>query len=100
MEAIELSRAPVAFTHANIHALRTSRSAAGASSRSSRSSVPRRDDLDYVVGSCPYISFGTPDFMVERIRRSERLGDTEVPLRIDEMGHDVHMRSIETFGKT
>jgi hypothetical protein len=59
----------------------------------------RRADLDYVVESAPYISFGTPDFMIERIKHLEQMGYTEVLLRIDGMGHEVHKRSIEMFGK-
>ncbi len=59
----------------------------------------RRDDLECVVASAPYISFGTPDFMIERIRRLQQMGYTEVLLRIDGMGHEVHMRSIELFGR-
>ncbi|MGH7268695.1 MAG: LLM class flavin-dependent oxidoreductase [Candidatus Rokuibacteriota bacterium] len=58
----------------------------------------RRDDLDFVVESAPYFMIGTPDYLVERLHRLEALGFTEALLRIDGMGHDVNMRSIEAFG--
>ena len=59
----------------------------------------RRDDLDYVVQSSPYISFGTPDFMIERLKMLQDMGYTEALLRIDGMGHEVHKRSIDMFGR-
>ena len=59
----------------------------------------RRDDLEYVTGSAPYFMVGTPDYLVARLRRLERMGVHEVLLRIDGMGHEVNMQSIEAFGK-
>jgi alkanesulfonate monooxygenase SsuD/methylene tetrahydromethanopterin reductase-like flavin-dependent oxidoreductase (luciferase family) len=59
----------------------------------------RRDDLDFVVESAPYFMVGTPDYVVERLRRLEQMGFGEVLLRIDGMGHDINMQSIELFGK-
>jgi alkanesulfonate monooxygenase SsuD/methylene tetrahydromethanopterin reductase-like flavin-dependent oxidoreductase (luciferase family) len=58
----------------------------------------RKDDLDFVVDSAPYFMVGTPDYLVERLHRLEAMGVTEALLRIDGMGHDVNMRSIEAFG--
>jgi alkanesulfonate monooxygenase SsuD/methylene tetrahydromethanopterin reductase-like flavin-dependent oxidoreductase (luciferase family) len=60
----------------------------------------RRDDLEYLVESAPYFMVGTPDYLVERLRRLQRMGVQEVLLRIDGMGHDVNMQSIEAFGTT
>ena len=56
------------------------------------------DDLEYIVATAPYISIGTPDFLIERFRRLESLGYDEVLLRIDGMGTEVNRRSIEAFG--
>lgn len=58
----------------------------------------RRDDLDFVVDSTPYFMVGTADYLIERLRRLEDMGVTEVLLRIDGMGHDLNMKSIEMFG--
>lgn len=59
----------------------------------------RRHDLDFLIERAPYISVGTPDFMVERVRRLEALGFDGIVLRIDGMAHEVCMRSIEMFGR-
>lgn len=61
--------------------------------------VDRKDDLKYLNERAPYISVGTPDFHVERIKKLEKMGYDEIVLRIDGMGHAVNMRSIEMFGK-
>jgi alkanesulfonate monooxygenase SsuD/methylene tetrahydromethanopterin reductase-like flavin-dependent oxidoreductase (luciferase family) len=58
----------------------------------------RKDDLDFVVDSTPYFMVGTPDYLVQRLRRLEQMGVTEVLLRIDGMGHDLNMQSLEMFG--
>jgi alkanesulfonate monooxygenase SsuD/methylene tetrahydromethanopterin reductase-like flavin-dependent oxidoreductase (luciferase family) len=58
----------------------------------------RKDDVPYVVESAPYFMVGTPETLVERLRRLEAMGVNEVLLRIDGMGHDVNMQSIEMFG--
>jgi hypothetical protein len=59
----------------------------------------RRRDLDFLIDRAPYISIGTPDFLVERFKRLEAMGVDEVLLRIDAMGHETNMASIEMFGK-
>ena len=59
----------------------------------------RRHDLEFVLELAPYLSFGTPDFLVERFRRAEALGYDELILRIDGFGHEAVMRSIELFGR-
>jgi alkanesulfonate monooxygenase SsuD/methylene tetrahydromethanopterin reductase-like flavin-dependent oxidoreductase (luciferase family) len=59
----------------------------------------RMDDLEYVVSVAPYISIGTPEFLIDRFRRLEALGYDEVLLRIDGMGHAANSRSIEAFGE-
>src|SRR5262249_861782 len=42
----------------------------------------RRDDLEYVIESAPYFMVGTPDYLLERLRRLQRMGVDEVLLRI------------------
>jgi alkanesulfonate monooxygenase SsuD/methylene tetrahydromethanopterin reductase-like flavin-dependent oxidoreductase (luciferase family) len=58
----------------------------------------RKDDLDFIVDSTPYFMVGTPDYLIERLRRLQRIGVTEVLLRIDGMGHEANLRAIEAFG--
>jgi alkanesulfonate monooxygenase SsuD/methylene tetrahydromethanopterin reductase-like flavin-dependent oxidoreductase (luciferase family) len=58
----------------------------------------RKDDLEFVLDSAPYFMVGTPDYLVERLRRLEQMGVNEVLLRIDGMGHDVNMQALEMFG--
>jgi alkanesulfonate monooxygenase SsuD/methylene tetrahydromethanopterin reductase-like flavin-dependent oxidoreductase (luciferase family) len=59
----------------------------------------RMDDLEYIVSVAPYMSIGTPEFLIDRFRRLQALGYDEVLLRIDGMGHEVNSRSIEAFGR-
>lgn len=59
----------------------------------------RREDLDFIVNRAPYISVGTPDFMIERFKKMEEMGYDRVALRIDGMAHETCMRSIEAFGE-
>jgi alkanesulfonate monooxygenase SsuD/methylene tetrahydromethanopterin reductase-like flavin-dependent oxidoreductase (luciferase family) len=59
----------------------------------------RMDDLEYIVSIAPYMSLGTPEFLIDRFRRLEELGYDEVLLRIDGMGHEVNSRSIQAFGE-
>jgi alkanesulfonate monooxygenase SsuD/methylene tetrahydromethanopterin reductase-like flavin-dependent oxidoreductase (luciferase family) len=64
-----------------------------------RAIYERRHDLAYLNERAPYISIGTPSFMVERLKRLEELGYDGIALRIDGMPHEVCQRSIETFGE-
>jgi alkanesulfonate monooxygenase SsuD/methylene tetrahydromethanopterin reductase-like flavin-dependent oxidoreductase (luciferase family) len=59
----------------------------------------RVSDMAYVNDRSPYVSVGTPDFMIERFKRLEKMGYQEVFLRIDGFGHDTVMRSLKMFGK-
>jgi alkanesulfonate monooxygenase SsuD/methylene tetrahydromethanopterin reductase-like flavin-dependent oxidoreductase (luciferase family) len=61
--------------------------------------IDKQDDLDYLIDHAPYISIGDPDFLIERFKTLERLGYDEVFLRIDGMGHETNLRSLEMFGK-
>jgi alkanesulfonate monooxygenase SsuD/methylene tetrahydromethanopterin reductase-like flavin-dependent oxidoreductase (luciferase family) len=47
----------------------------------------------------PGIMIGTPDDCIERLERYRKLGADEVICRIDGMGHQTNLRSIEMFGK-
>lgn len=58
-----------------------------------------RRDLDYLINCAPYFSIGAPEFLIERFVRLADMGVNEVLLRIDAMGHEVHMRSIRMFGE-
>jgi len=58
----------------------------------------RKEDLEWVINSAPYFMVGTPDYLVERLRRLQRMGVQEVLLRIDGMGHKINMQAIEAFG--
>ena len=57
------------------------------------------DDLDYIMEKTPYILFGTPDFLIEKFRRLESLGYTELLLGIEGMTHEANMNAIEMLGK-
>jgi len=57
------------------------------------------DDLDYIMEKTPYVLFGTPDFLIEKFRRLEAMGYTELLLGIEGMTHEANMRAIEMLGK-
>jgi alkanesulfonate monooxygenase SsuD/methylene tetrahydromethanopterin reductase-like flavin-dependent oxidoreductase (luciferase family) len=57
------------------------------------------DDLDYIMEKTPYILFGTPDFLIEKFRRLEAMGYTEMLLGIEGMSHEDNLRAIEMLGK-
>lgn len=59
----------------------------------------RADDMAFLNDRAPYISAGTPKFLIERFQRLEELGYDEVVLRIDGMGHETNMSSIRMFGE-
>jgi alkanesulfonate monooxygenase SsuD/methylene tetrahydromethanopterin reductase-like flavin-dependent oxidoreductase (luciferase family) len=59
----------------------------------------RIDDIAYIVESSPYITIGTPEFFVERAHRLAAMGVDEWILRIDGMGHEANLRTIELLGR-
>ncbi len=59
----------------------------------------RVSDMAYVNDRSPYVSVGTPDFLIERFKKLEKMGYQEVILRIDQFSHDTVMRSLKMFGK-
>ncbi len=56
-------------------------------------------DLDYIMEKTPYVLFGTPDFLIEKFKRLEAMGYTEMLLGIEGMSHDANLRAIEMLGK-
>jgi hypothetical protein len=56
-------------------------------------------DMAFVNDRSPYVSVGTPDFLIKRFQQLEKMGYQEVVLRIDGFGHDMIMKSLKMFGK-
>jgi len=55
-------------------------------------------DLGYIMERTPYVLFGTPDFLIEKFKRLESMGYTELLLGIEGMAHEANMRAIEMLG--
>jgi alkanesulfonate monooxygenase SsuD/methylene tetrahydromethanopterin reductase-like flavin-dependent oxidoreductase (luciferase family) len=64
-----------------------------------REVVDRREDIEFLIERSPYVSVGDPDFFVERCHMLEELGYDEFILRVDGMGHDKNLQTIELIGK-
>jgi hypothetical protein len=58
-----------------------------------------RNDLDALMELSPAVLIGTPDDFVQRGRELEDLGFDEITMRIEGMGHENVMRSLELIGK-
>ena len=56
-------------------------------------------DLDYLMDRSPYVLFGTPDFLIDKFKRMEAMGYTELLLGIEGMSHDENLRAIDMLGK-
>ena len=56
-------------------------------------------NLDYLIGSAPYIMAGTPDDILERCRRVRDMGIDDVLWRVDGLGHDANKAALEMLGK-
>ena len=56
-------------------------------------------NLDYLVGSAPYVMVGTPDDIIGRCRRLHEMGIDDVLWRIDGMGHAANRAAIEMLGR-
>ncbi|CAB4688922.1 MAG: LLM class flavin-dependent oxidoreductase [Actinobacteria bacterium] len=56
-------------------------------------------DLDYIMEKTPYVLFGTPDFLIEKFKRLEAMGYTEILLGIEGMSHEDNMKAIEMLGR-
>jgi alkanesulfonate monooxygenase SsuD/methylene tetrahydromethanopterin reductase-like flavin-dependent oxidoreductase (luciferase family) len=57
------------------------------------------NDLDALMELSPAVLIGTPDDFVQRGRQLEELGFDEITMRIEGMGHENVMRSLELIGK-
>jgi alkanesulfonate monooxygenase SsuD/methylene tetrahydromethanopterin reductase-like flavin-dependent oxidoreductase (luciferase family) len=57
------------------------------------------DDLGWMNDNLPQVLNGTPDDVIEEVKRIERLGFDEAIFRIDGNGHRQIMESLELFGK-
>jgi len=60
--------------------------------------IEHEDDLDWLCDYTPSVMIGTPQDFIERIERLEAMGLDEVLLRIDGMGHENIMKSLELIG--
>ncbi len=57
-------------------------------------------DIDYLYDTSPALIVGTPDEVIERLKKLEQMGIGEIILKIDGgYGHQAVMRSLEMFGK-
>ncbi|MBM3679363.1 MAG: LLM class flavin-dependent oxidoreductase, partial [Actinobacteria bacterium] len=56
-------------------------------------------DLEHIMEKTPYVMIGTPDFLIEKFKRLETLGYTEIGCGIEGMTHEAHMRTIEMLGR-
>ena len=57
------------------------------------------DDVPFLMEFNPYFHIGTPEFLVERFKRLEAMGLNELILRIDGMGHERNLATIEMLGE-
>lgn len=56
-------------------------------------------DLDWLCEYSPSVMIGNPEDFIERLKRLESMGIDEVLLRIDGVGHDNIMNSLELIGR-
>jgi len=59
----------------------------------------REGDLDWLCDYSPSVMVGDPADFIERLERLEAMGIDEVLLRIDGVGHENIMRSLELIGR-
>jgi alkanesulfonate monooxygenase SsuD/methylene tetrahydromethanopterin reductase-like flavin-dependent oxidoreductase (luciferase family) len=56
-------------------------------------------DYRFLMEHTPTVMLGTPDELIERIKRLQAMGIGEIVLRIDGMGHTQNRKAIELIGK-
>ena len=61
--------------------------------------VLRNHDIDALLERTPSCIIGTPDYVIEKIKRLERIGYNEVVMRMDGFGHENIMKSLTLMGK-
>ena len=59
----------------------------------------RMTDLDFLMDAAPYIALGTPDDLIAHATRLHAMGADDVLWRVDGMGHEHNMASIEMIGR-
>lgn len=64
-----------------------------------RKLAEHQEDPLYLMQHTPTLMIGTPDDIIEQVRRLEALGFDEVCLRIDALGISKHMQTLELIGK-
>jgi alkanesulfonate monooxygenase SsuD/methylene tetrahydromethanopterin reductase-like flavin-dependent oxidoreductase (luciferase family) len=64
-----------------------------------REIVDRRHDLEFLIERSPYLTIGDPDLFVERCQRLADIGYDEFIVRVDGMGHEKNLQTIELLGK-
>ena len=57
------------------------------------------NDIEGLIEHSPTAMIGTPDEVIERIQRLEKMGFNEIILKIDNYGHRTNLRSMEMFAK-
>ncbi|MDE8671098.1 LLM class flavin-dependent oxidoreductase [Pseudarthrobacter sp. H3Y2-7] len=60
---------------------------------------PFTHDVEALIEHSPSAMIGTPDEVIERIQRLEKMGYNEIILKIDNHGHRTNLRSMEMFAK-
>jgi alkanesulfonate monooxygenase SsuD/methylene tetrahydromethanopterin reductase-like flavin-dependent oxidoreductase (luciferase family) len=63
------------------------------------SMAKHRDDIEYMSQHTPSVMVGTPDDIIEQVKKLQNLGYDEVIFRIDGFGHEQNKRAIELIGK-
>ncbi len=58
-----------------------------------------RGDLDYLMEQSPYLQIGTPDYLVERIKRLQSFGVDEMVMRIEGTPTEITRRAIRLIGE-
>lgn len=61
--------------------------------------IRARRDLDALIDRSPTILLGTPDQLIEKIKRLEKMGFHEVVMRIDGMGHEKILKALRLMGR-
>lgn len=60
--------------------------------------IEHEDDLDWLCDFSPSVMIGTPEDFIERLTLLESMGIDEVLMRIDGVGHENVMKSLELIG--
>jgi alkanesulfonate monooxygenase SsuD/methylene tetrahydromethanopterin reductase-like flavin-dependent oxidoreductase (luciferase family) len=58
-----------------------------------------KHDLEYLNEHGPFVTVGTPEYLVEKFSRLKECGADEIIVCIDALGHEAHMKAIELIGE-